>query len=350
MTVAPPKRQFAMVMDLNKCIGCQTCTVSCKMQWTNRDGREYMYWNNVETRPGQGYPRSYMKSLGGGFDTQGNARPGLRPKADDYGVPWEFNREDLIAGDATPFAHPNTNPKSGPNWDEDMGAGEHPNSFYFYLPRICNHCSNPACLQACPRSAIYKRDEDGIVLVDQERCRGHRFCVESCPYKKVFYNLKISRTEKCLLCYPRIEKGEPPACAKQCVGRIRHFGYRDDKDGPVYKLVEKYKVALPLYADKGTDPNIFYIPPTSSSTFDADGKPSGTPRIPLAYLEELFGPRVSEVFAILQREREKKAAGKPSELMDLLIAYDHNKMFKLNNSSNPSKSHAFKKIINIKRI
>ena len=49
-------RQLAMVMDLNKCIGCQTCTVSCKTQWTNRNGREYMYWNNVETRPGTGYP------------------------------------------------------------------------------------------------------------------------------------------------------------------------------------------------------------------------------------------------------------------------------------------------------
>ncbi len=64
-----PKRQLSMVMDLNKCIGCQTCTIACKMQWTNRNGREAMYWNNVETHPGTGYPRGYQK-MGGGFDAK----------------------------------------------------------------------------------------------------------------------------------------------------------------------------------------------------------------------------------------------------------------------------------------
>lgn len=76
----------------------------------------------------------------------------------------------------------------GPNWEEDQGAGEFPNGYFFYLPRLCNHCSNPACLAACPRQAIYKREEDGIVLIDQERCRGYRYCVAACPYKKIYFN------------------------------------------------------------------------------------------------------------------------------------------------------------------
>ena len=82
-----------------------------------------------------------------------------------------------------------------------------PTATTFYLPRLCNHCENPACLAACSRNAIYKRQEDGIVLIDQERCRGYRYCVSACPYKKVYFNEEISKSEKCIFCYPRIEKG-----------------------------------------------------------------------------------------------------------------------------------------------
>jgi dimethylsulfide dehydrogenase subunit beta/complex iron-sulfur molybdoenzyme family reductase subunit beta len=275
-------RQLAMVMDLNKCIGCQTCTSACKTQWTNRNGREYMYWNNVETKPGAGYPRDYEAS-GGGFDENGQLKMG------------KF----------------------------------YPNSYHFYLPRICNHCTNPACLAACSRNAIYKRQEDGIVLIDQERCRGYRYCVTACPYKKVYFNEKVSKSEKCIFCYPRIEKGLPTACAQQCVGRIRWIGYRDDRDGPIYTLVDKYKVALPLHAEWGTDPNVFYVPPTAPDAFLADGSPAEEDRIPLSYLESLFGDGVRAALDTLEVERNKKRAGEGSKLMDTLIAYKHSDMFKL---------------------
>ena len=90
------KRQLAMVMDLNKCIGCQTCTTACKTQWTNRNGRESMYWNNVETHPGQGYPRKWQEA-GGGFDEQGNLRPGRIPDLDrDYGAPIDMNYDEAL--------------------------------------------------------------------------------------------------------------------------------------------------------------------------------------------------------------------------------------------------------------
>ncbi|MCF6201174.1 MAG: respiratory nitrate reductase subunit beta, partial [Hydrogenimonas sp.] len=213
------KRQLAMVMDLNKCIGCQTCTVACKTQWTNRNGREYMYWNNVETYPGDGYPKKWME-LGGGFDAAGDLQPGIIPNIEaDYGVPWDYNydslaEQNLLDGKPEAGWRPETSPTWGPNWDEDEGAGDFPNdNYFFYLPRICNHCSNPGCLSACPRDAIFKREEDGVVLVDLDRCQGYRYCIAGCPYKKIYFNPKISKSEKCILCFPRIEQGLPPACA-----------------------------------------------------------------------------------------------------------------------------------------
>lgn len=96
--------------------------------------------------------------------------------------------------------------------------------FLFYLPRLCEHCLNPACVASCPSSALYKREEDGVVLVDAERCRGWRFCISGCPYKKTYFNWDAGRAEKYLFCYPRVETGQPPLCAHSCVGRIRYVG------------------------------------------------------------------------------------------------------------------------------
>jgi len=325
------KRQLAMVMDLNKCIGCQTCTVACKTQWTNRNGREYMYWNNVETHPGAGYPRNWMEA-GGGFDKEGNLRDGIIPDMVlDYGVPWDYNHDELFSGD---LLKPNTALEWGSNWDEDVGGGEYPNSYFFYIPRICNHCSNPGCLAACPREAIFKREQDGIVLVDLERCQGYRYCIAGCPYKKIYFNPKISKSEKCIFCFPRVEKGLPPACAHQCVGRIRFVGFLDDEEGQVYKLVHKYKVALPLRPDFGTQPNVYYIPPLfDPPKLDDNMAPiDNSRRVPIEYLELLFGKEVHQALETLRKEMEKRARGEESELMDILIAYSHRDMFRLDNN------------------
>ncbi len=322
------KRQLAMVMDLNKCIGCQTCTVACKTQWTNRNGREYMYWNNVETKPGPGYPNKW-ESMGGGFDAEGNLQEGSIPGlSGDYGIPWDYNHDEIMRGAEL---GPRSTPKAGPNWSEDEATGDFPNSYFFYLPRICNHCSNPGCLAACPRGAIFKRDQDGIVLVDQAKCEGLRYCIAGCPYKKIYFNPKLFKSEKCILCFPRIERGLPPACAQQCVGRIRFVGYLDDQEGQIYKLVHKYKVALPLHPEYGTEANVYYVPPLAGpKKFDAFGKPiEGSERIPLEYLESLFGPKVKSALDILKTEMAKKRAGQESELVDMLIAFKHSDMFRL---------------------
>jgi DMSO reductase family type II enzyme iron-sulfur subunit len=327
-------RQLAMVMDLNKCIGCQTCTVSCKTQWTNRNGREYMYWNNVETRPGAGYPAGWEQA-GGGFDAAGALREGTVPsRSGAYGTPWDFNLDEAALGKEI---RPDSEPRHGPNWDEDVGAGDFPNAWYFYLPRICNHCSSPGCLAACPRGAIFKREQDGVVLVDQERCEGLRYCVAGCPYKKVYFNPRVFKSEKCILCFPRVEKGLPPACAQQCVGRLRFVGYLDDEAGQVHQLVHRWQVALPLHAEYGTQPNVYYVPPLPGPPrYDARGKPiAGSERIPVSYLEGLFGPGVKKALATLEAEMKKKKAGTGSGLMDLLIAFRQEEMFRLGTPTDP---------------
>ncbi len=184
----------------------------------------------------------------------------------------------------------------GPELGRGPGRRRVPERYYFYLPRICNHCTHPACLEACPRQAIEKREEDGIVLINEDRCRGYRFCMEACPYKKIYFNHARKVAQKCIFCFPRIEQGVANACARQCPGRVRFVGYRDDQNGPIYKLVDKWKVAMPLHPEYGTEPNVFYVPPLAPPRFDENGDiDESKPRIPNEYLVSLFGPRVLEV-------------------------------------------------------
>ncbi len=313
-------KQVAMVIDLNKCIGCQTCTVACKTQWTNKEGQEGMYWNTVSTAPGGGTPKDW-EGMGGGF-RDGKAQAGIRPKQADFGDAWEFNVEDVMfGGDPNGTVGPmEGDPIYGTNWDEDVGGGDYPNSFFFYIPRICNHCTKPACMEACPRGAIYKRDEDGIVLINEDHCRGFRFCQEACPYKEIYFNQTTGTAQKCIFCLPRVEEGVATACSRQCPGRVRFLGFLDDEDGPIHKLVYKHKVALPLHPEYETEPNVFYIPPLAPPSFDDEGNEIDESRIPILYLISLFGPAVHDSLEIIKHERELKRQGGTSELMDVLIS------------------------------
>jgi DMSO reductase family type II enzyme iron-sulfur subunit len=327
-------RQVAMVLDLNKCLGCQTCTVACKKLWNTDDGTDYAYWNNVETMPGQGFPARVHDPATAGRALDGSTKRGLIPSLDEgYGRAWKFNHQESRAstGQARKiWLRPKEEVKWGPNFDEDQGTGQYPkDNHYFYLPRLCNHCTHPACLDACPRAAIHKRPEDGIVLVNQDRCHGYRFCVEACPYKKVYFDHARQVAAKCIFCLPRVEEGVPPACARQCPGRLRFVGFRDDQNGPIWKLVDKWKVAVPLHPEYGLGPNVFYVPPMSPPALDEQGRPVQTPRIPESYLKSLFGEAVSPALQTLQQERDKKRRGEASELMDLLIAYRWEDNFKL---------------------
>lgn len=384
------KSQISMVMNLDKCLGCHTCSIPCKQVWTNRQGAEYMWFNNVETKPGIGYPKKWENQeihKGGwlGSDNNLQLRAGGRsrkfvgifhnpdlPRIDDYYEPWTYDYERLVSGPAGQ-RQPTARPKSsitgrpmdikwGPNWEDDLaGANEtglddvnfsglekevylkFKDVFMFYLPRICEHCLNPACVASCPSGALYKRDEDGIVLVDQERCRGWRYCVSGCPYKKIYFNWAKGRSEKCVFCYPRIESGLPTLCAHSCVGRIRYIGvilYDADKiklaastsndqevykahmdmmldphdadvmfearaqgipetfliaaqRSPVYKLAVEWGLAFPPHPEFRTLPMVWYVPPLSPlieglEYSEADLGKSDFMRIPFKYLANLL--------------------------------------------------------------
>ncbi|MCP4139150.1 MAG: nitrate reductase subunit beta [Chloroflexi bacterium] len=356
------RTHMSMIFHLDKCIGCHTCSVACKNLWTDRKGAEYMWWNNVETRPGTGYPtqwenqehfRGGWEKKKGKLDLKLHSRlegifklfynPSL-PDLRDYYEPFTFDYQNLFNSpkkNVQPIAEPISmitgdpiDIETGPNWDDDLGGSniyakndlnleglpqevrEQMNELerlvFNYLPRICNHCLNPACVAACPSGAIYKRDEDGVVLVNENDCRAWRMCVAACPYKKVYYNWNTGKSEKCILCFPRMETGQAPACAHSCVGRIRYMGVllydadqipkaaevSDDEliaahremildpfdpkviaaakengigddwiesaqNSPAYKFVKEWEIALPLHPEFRTMVMMYYIPPLS---------------------------------------------------------------------------------------
>jgi nitrate reductase beta subunit len=389
------RAQIAMVMNLDKCIGCHTCSVTCKNVWTSREGMEYVWFNNVETKPGVGYTREWenQERWKGGWRRKQNGtiepKQGARwriltnifsnphlPQIDDYYEPFTFDYDQLQRAPEGPTV-PTARPLSiitgevkdkiewGPNWEDDLGGesaerlkdvncdGIDPdllasfeNTFLFYLPRLCEHCLNPTCVASCPSGSIYKREEDGIVLVDQDKCRGWRMCVSGCPYKKIYYNWSTGKAEKCTFCYPRIESGQPTICSETCVGRLRYLGvilYDADlieqaasaeherdlyeaqlglflnphdpavqaqgrQDGipdnwlevatrsPVYKLAVEWRLAFPLHPEYRTLPMVWYIPPLSPVTNSVELDPpeaealpdASSLRIPVRYLANLL--------------------------------------------------------------
>jgi nitrate reductase beta subunit len=166
----------------------------------------------------------------------------------------------------------------------------------YYLPRICNHCTYPACLAACPRQSIYKRKEDGIVLLDQHRCRGYRECVKGCPYKKSFFNPITRVSEKCIGCYPAVENNRQTQCTITCIGKIRLQGFittpdKAREDNPLDYLVHIAKIAKPLYPQFGLEPNVYYIPPV---------------HVPPQYLYQMFGWGVEEAIATYRKAADDK--------------------------------------------
>jgi nitrate reductase beta subunit len=397
--------QVGMVMNLDKCIGCHTCSVTCKNVWTNRQGAEYMWFNDVETKPGVGYPKRWedQERWKGGWELDRRGRLRLKaggalrklatlfanpdlPELDDYYEPWTYDYQSLITSgprEHQPVAKPISKVSGdaldlqwGPNWEDDLGGGpkqvrldpnlrdgveqqvkaEYESVFMMYLPRICEHCLNPSCVASCPSGAMYKREEDGIVLVDQEKCRGWRMCVSGCPYKKVYFNWHTGKAEKCTLCYPRIEAGMPTICSETCVGRIRYLGlvlYDADRveaaasvkdeqalldaqldvfldpsdpavraqarrDGipedwldaavrsPVWKLAMDWRIALPLHPEYRTLPMVWYIPPLSPVMSLVEGPGSEADpddvfpaidelRIPVEYLANMLSAGDAEV-------------------------------------------------------
>ncbi|KDP88319.1 nitrate reductase [Cupriavidus sp. SK-3] len=418
------RAQVAMVLNLDKCIGCHTCSITCKNVWTSRDGVEYAWFNNVETKPGIGYPKEWenqhkwhggwVRNAAGKLEPRQGSKLGILaklftnpnlPQIDEYYEPFTYDYEHLQKAplvQTPPTARPVsvlTGKKMdkiewGPNWEDDLGGefsarskdklfedvqkemySTFENTFMMYLPRLCEHCLNPTCVASCPSGSIYKREDDGIVLVDQDKCRGWRMCISGCPYKKIYYNWQSGKAEKCLFCYPRIEAGQPTVCAETCVGRIRYLGvmlydadriqeaasventqdlYQSQLDifldphdpavqaealrqgipqtwldaarkSPVYKMACEWKVAFPLHPEYRTLPMVWYIPPLSPIQSAAEAGHMGmngvipdvkSLRIPVKYLANLLtAGEVAPVLKALERMLAMRAY-KRSEVVD----------------------------------
>jgi len=188
-------KQYGMVIDTRRCIGCHACTVACKSE----------------------------------FD-----------------VPLGENR----------------------SWVEYVEKGTYPNVSRSFLPRLCNHCSEPPCVPVCPTNATYKRNQDGIVVIDQGLCIGCKYCIQACPYDARFINPVTGWADKCDFCIHRVSQGLEPSCVSTCVGGARIFGDLADLESNISTLVAKNQVTV-LRREMGTFPNVYYIGADHTDELDA---------------------------------------------------------------------------------
>lgn len=216
-------KRLGLVIDLDTCVGCHACAVNCK-EWS----------------------------------TGGEA--GILPDYDKYGPEpdgvW-FNR-----------IH---------SYETDAGGCSRTVNF----PRSCLHCENPLCVTVCPTGASYKRAEDGIVLVDTDKCIGCQLCAWACPYGARELDEKAGVMRKCTLCVDRIyneslpQEERVPACVASCPARARHFGDLADPDSEVSKLV-KERGGADLLPGLGYQPTNKYLPPRRARIPTAPAKPAAS--------------------------------------------------------------------------
>lgn len=183
-----PAQRYGMLIDLRRCIGCQSCTVSC----------------HIENDVPMGNFRTFVSQI-------------------------EVE-------------------------NEETGAVAQ-----FMLPRLCNHCDNAPCVPVCPVQATFQR-EDGIVVVDSDRCVGCAYCVNACPYDARFINPRTQTADKCTFCVHRLEVGLLPACVESCVGGARVIGDMRDPESEISILIKEHKDELMvLKPEKNTQPQVFYL-------------------------------------------------------------------------------------------
>ncbi len=223
----PSGKQLGLVIDLDTCVGCQACVVSCKE------------WNTG------GYPAPLTD---------------ISPYGPEPLGAWLNRVHSYEAGDGA------------------RGRTVH-------FPRSCLHCAKPDCVTVCPTGASYKRAEDGIVLVDEDRCIGCGLCAWACPYgaREMDPGEKVMR--KCTLCVDRIynenlpEADRQPACVKACPAHARHFGDLSDPHSDVSQLVAA-RGGYDLMPEMGYQPSNKYLPPRASRAQESgaaleDARPEG---------------------------------------------------------------------------
>ncbi len=241
MTDLPPpsKKKLGLVIDLDTCVGCHACAVACKQ------------WNSG------GIAGPVTDEVPYGKDPSGvwfNRVHSYEVAGTDYTTP-VFDPNANASATTTPCA-------SGSPITELLAQP----AMTLHFPRSCLHCETPACVTVCPTGASYKRAEDGIVLVDEDKCIGCKLCSWACPYGAREYSAVEGVMKKCTLCVDRIynenlpEAEREPACVQVCPTRARHFGDLGDPESKVSRLVTE-RGGLPLLPELGYAPVNRYLPP-----------------------------------------------------------------------------------------
>lgn len=142
-------------------------------------------------------------------------------------------------------------------WVKIIQKGKYPHVSRSFLPVLCNNCENPICLKNCPVKATYQR-EDGIVMIDEHRCIGCKYCIASCPYDVRYVNPFKKYVQKCNWCFHRVDAGIEPACVETCIGRARIFGDLKDPHSEISILIATNATVV-LKPEMATEPRCFYI-------------------------------------------------------------------------------------------
>ena len=213
------KHSWAFGVDAEKCIGCLRCVEACKRE------------NNVP--PDAHHFRTWVERY---VTLEGEEKARIDSQADPANI------EASGAEGHYRFA----------NRYKDAKVEK-----AFFVPKLCNHCTHPACVQVCPTGATYKT-EDGVVLIDHTYCIGCQYCVQACPYGARYFNEEKGVTDKCTWCYHRITKGLQPACVEVCPVGARIFGDRNDKQSLISQFIQNHRVQV-LRPETGNAPNVFYV-------------------------------------------------------------------------------------------
>jgi tetrathionate reductase subunit B len=211
--------QWGFAVDATKCIGCLRCVEACKTENdVAGDAHHFRTWVERYT---------YI---------EGEADPRIDSQADPVNIAASGSEAHYRFADRYK--------------DEKVEKA-------FFVPKLCNHCTNPACVQVCPTGATFKTD-DGVVLIDHTYCIGCQYCVQACPYGARFFNPEKRVTDKCTWCYHRITKGMLPACVEICPVSARMFGDLKDHNSTVSRFIRENLVEV-LRPDTGNRPNVYYI-------------------------------------------------------------------------------------------
>ena len=214
------KHRWGFGVDAEKCIGCLRCVEACKKE------------NNVSLDPH--HFRTWVERY---VTLQGEDNARIDSQADPVNI-----AASTAEGGTYRFA----------NRYKDANVEK-----AFFVQKLCNHCTHPACVQVCPTGATYKT-EDGVVVIDHTYCIGCQYCVQACPYGARFFNEEKGVTDKCTWCYHRITKGLQPACVEVCPVGARIFGDRNDKQSPISQFIQNNRVRV-LRPETGNAPNVFYV-------------------------------------------------------------------------------------------